>query len=62
MNPTCDPIVSTLVEALNLREAGREWRGNDPRFSRIAYRLARNRLAALRRGEPDPTRWWVELP
>ena len=55
-------IVALLVEAEELRALGREWRRSDPRFSRIAYRLAANRLAALRRGDVEVSRWYVVTP
>ena len=55
-------IVATLVEAAEIRTFARERRDAGDRFwARHAYRFARNRLAALRRGEAEPSRWYVSV-
>jgi hypothetical protein len=55
-------VVASLVEARALVDWAKANRGVDAWAYRVAFRLARNRLAAIRRGEPEPLSWYVEKP
>lgn len=55
-------LANELADAVELRELARSIRSVDPRWARVAYRLARNRLAAIRRGDLAISRWYIEPP